>query len=314
MVQIEHKKKSINTIEEAVRDFLAQSKSKIKESTFSRYSFICERHIIPYFEGIALDTLNSESIHRFTQNKLSCGGLMGKPLSPKSINDITCLLLQIIRNYCKTDIDIDKITHRQSEISVFTELEYSKLKSYLFVGLDNRKIGIIIAMLMGLRIGEICALQWKNIDLDKRTITVDKTIQRIRATADTEESKTKIIIDTPKSNAGARVIPIPEILLCKLEELKSKGNTYLLTNTADYIEPRIYQRYYKKYLELCAIKYKCFHTLRHTFATMAISKGMDIKTLSVFLGHTDISFTMKRYIHPNMEHKRNQIEKLAMGF
>ena len=169
-------------------------------------------------------------------------------------------------------------------------------------------------MLTGIRIGELCALKWKNIDLENETIFVDKTIQRIKVANSIEDKKTKVIIDTPKSPASIRTIPLPQILLHILKNFKSSDNSHLLTNTQKYIEPRIYQRHFKSFLEECSIKDNRFHTIRHTFATMAISRGMDIKTLSVLLGHTDVSFTMKRYVHPNIEHKKAQIEKLAVGF
>ena len=314
MARKKHYKSGVRTIEQVTKDFLTQAKSKIKESTFSRYNFICERHLIPYFEDMDLDKLNDESIIKFMQHKLNIGGLTGKPLSPKTINDMICLLLQIVKRYCKLDIDVEKLSCKQSEIGVFTETEYNCLKAHLSIGTDNKKLGIIVAMLTGIRIGELCALKWENIDLDGSIIVINKTMQRIKTNAESGSAKTKIIIDTPKSNASVRTIPIPEILRQKLKCFKSQDNTYLLTNTTDYIEPRIYQRHFKKYLSACNIKDNNFHALRHTFATRAISREVDIKTVSLLLGHTDVSFTMKRYVHPNMEHKRIQIEKLAIGF
>ena len=109
MARKTHNKKGILTIEQAVKDFLTQSKAKLKESTLSRYSFICERHIIPYFQGMDIDKLNSKSINNFAQDKLNNGGLNGKPISPKTINDITCLLLQIAKKYSKQDVSIDRL-------------------------------------------------------------------------------------------------------------------------------------------------------------------------------------------------------------
>jgi len=313
MAQKTYNKRGIKTIEQATKDFL-KSKSKLKESTLSRYSFICERHIIPYFEGVELDKLNDESIINFVQHKLENGGLKGKPISPKTINDITGVLLQIARNHCKSNVDIASLSYKQNEITIFTDKEYNKLKAHLSIGLDNKKLGIIVAMLTGIRIGELCALKWENIDLDNGIITIDKTMQRIKTTTNIGKAKTKIIVDTPKSTASIRGIPISSILLNKLKNFKANNNTYLLTNTTDYIEPRVYQRHFKSYLEDCEIKDNNFHTIRHTFATRAVSRKVDIKTLSILLGHTDVSFTMKRYVHPNMEHKREQIEILSKGF
>ena len=169
-------------------------------------------------------------------------------------------------------------------------------------------------MLTGIRIGELCALKWEDIDLENGILHINKTMQRIKTMDSKAKRKTKIIIDTPKSIASIRAIPLPLILLDKLKKHKGKPNTYILTGTTKYIEPRIYQRHFKAHLSDCNIKDNNFHTLRHTFATMAITKGVDIKTVSVLLGHSDVSFTMKKYVHPNLEHKRNQIEKLAVGF
>jgi len=303
------------TIEEITKDFLVEkAKDNLKESTLSRYSFICEKHIIPYFKGKEATDITNDLINDFVQYKLLNGGLRGTPLAPKTINDMVSLFIEIIKPYCKFEIDIKKPSYTQNEINVFTETEYIKLKTYLSVSINNKKLGIIIAMLTGIRIGELCALKWENIDLENGVIHINRTIQRVQATDISATAKTKIIIDIPKSTASIRTIPLPVILLNKLKEFKGNSNTYFLTNTSKYIEPRVYQRHFKTYLEACEIKDNNFHTLRHTFATMAISKAVDIKTLSVLLGHADVSFTMKTYVHPNLEHKRTQIEKLAIEF
>jgi len=303
-----------NNIEEIAKSFLVEKAvGNLKESSLSRYTYLCKKYIIPYFKDIHPTDLNNESIENFIQH-LRNGCISGKPLAPKTINDILSLLLQIIKSGCQFEIDIKKLTLKQSEINIFTEAEYSKLKSYLLIATDNQKLGIMIAMLTGIRIGELCALKWEDIDLELGTVQIDKTIQRVKSMDVDAISKTKVIIDTPKSTASIRTIPLPLILLSKLSEFRAGHDTYVLTNKKKYIEPRVYQRRFKSYLEACNIKDNKFHTVRHTFATMAISRGMDIKTLSVLLGHTDVSFTMKTYVHPNLEHRRIQIEKLAVGF
>ena len=307
-----HKKKSI---EKLTKDFLtAKAKEGLKESTLSRYTFIAERHIIPYFKGANITNLTNDALNAFIRHKLKNGSLKGKALAPKTTKDIISLLLQIIRKHCKFKIDIKKPSPTQNEINVLTETEYNKLKSYLSIGTDSPKLGIIIALLTGIRLGELCALKWENIDLETGVIHISKTIQRVKNVDTKAKSKTKIIIDIPKSTASIRTIPLPLILLKILQNFKANPNTYILTNTKKYIEPRTYQRHFKSYLSACNIKDNKFHTLRHTFATRAIAKEIDIKTLSILLGHTDVSFTMKTYVHPNLEHKRSQIEKIAVGF
>ena len=314
-----NKKKTNNiikglTIENATKNFLTQKKAKLKESTFSQYSFICERHIIPYFKDLELAKIDNNAINSFIEHKINHGGLRGTPISLKTINDIICLLLQIVRSYSTGDITIEKPTYRQKEITIFTEKEYTRLKTHVSIGIDNKNLGIIITMLTGIRIGELCALKWENIDLENGTISINKTIQRIKETDSKKRAKTKVVIDDPKSPASIRIIPIPTILHNILREFKSHEELYILTNSKSYIEPRTYQKHFKNCLKACDIKDNKFHTLRHTFATTAISRGMDIKTLSILLGHTDVGFTMKRYVHPNIEHRRKQIEKLATDF
>jgi len=334
----------IRTFDKATKNFLQKSKPKLKDSAYAQYISVCERHLIPYFEDIELNRLDGKLVNDFIQSKLKNGGKNGSPLSPKTVSDMINLFNQIIKPYHNLDFDVSKPSQGQTEISVLTDAEYNKLKTYLSIGTDYNKLGIITAMLTGARLGELCALRWGDIDLDNGFIRIDKTMQRIKitdnmptltritdgsliagqtlntlltspATSEAKlKNKTKIIIDTPKSNASIRTIPIPEVLLNILKKFQCPDNTYLLTGKWKYIEPRVYQRHFKAHLQACDIKDNKFHTIRHTFATMAISRGMDIKTLSVLLGHTDVGFTMKRYVHPNMEHRRKQIEKIAIGF
>jgi len=304
------------TIDYAVKVFLEKSEHTMKESTFARYSFICEKHILPYFGAMKLNNLSNEILNDFIQYKIKHGGLKEKALSTKTINDITCLLVQIIKKYCNFDIDIKKPSHRQKDVTVFTNEEFEKIKTFLSIQTDTKKLGIIIVLFTGIRLGELCALKWEDIDLTNNTITINKTMQRIKVINSdfAYGNKTKIKIDEPKTNFSMRIIPISSILQEKLREFNSCSNSYVLTNTSKYIEPRVYQRIFKDYLKFCGVKDNKFHTLRHTFATMAILKGMDVKTLSILLGHSDIAFTMKRYVHPDLEHQKIQIEKLVIGF
>ena len=301
------RKANIN-IEIATKNFLNRTKRHAKTSTIARYTFVCEKHIIPFFQNTEV---TAKSVQRFIAHKTKQGGLNGKPLSPKSIHDMAGLLLQILKPY-QLHMDIVKPTYTSSEISIFSEGEHNRLKAYVSTATDSKKLGIIVVMLTGIRLGELCALKWENIDLENEHIFINKTMQRI-AVKDAE-SKTKIMIDMPKSKNSVRKIPIPSVLSQMLKQFQSYDDTYLLTNTRKHIEPRAYQKYFKACLHDCDIKDNNFHALRHTFATNAVAKGVDIKTLSLLLGHTDVAFTMKRYVHPHMEHRRMQIEKMAVGF
>lgn len=305
---------NIVTMEQAVYSYLSNVKPKIKESTYAHYLFVCERHIIPYFKVCRISRVNHEIINEFIKFKLENGSLKHTALSPKTVNDIVCILIQIIKKQCKISFDIDKPSIKQPQISILYEKDYNRLLSNLYIGTDTKKLGLIIAMLTGIRLGELCALQWQDIDFNNELIYITKTLQRVKVTDKNDSRKTKIIIDTPKSDASIRVIPLPSILFDKLKEFIFCDNSYILTGAMKYIEPRNYQSYFKKVLKDCSIHDSNFHVLRHTFATRAISKGMDVKTLSSILGHADVSFTMKMYVHPTLEQKKSQIEKLTVNF
>ncbi len=165
---------------------------------------------------------------------------------------------------------------------------------------------------MGIRLGEICALKWEDINFQTQTLKINKTIQRIKNLDENAVTKTKIIIDAPKSQKSIRDIPIPSFMLDLLEKNKADKNSYLLTGTPKYIEPRVYQDMFKKYLKESGINDIKFHALRHTFATRAIEKDFDIKSLSEILGHSSVKFTLERYVHPSDEYKRQNMEKLSV--
>jgi len=185
----------------------------------------------------------------------------------------------------------------------------------MLLATDYLKAGILICLFMGIRIGELCALKWQDIDLEADEIRISKTIQRIKNTEPNPTTKTKIIIDTPKSETSIRAIPIPDFLFKILKALKSNNDCYFLTGKPDkFIEPRLYQMKFKKFLEECKIRDVTFHTLRHTFATRAVESGFDTKSLSEIIGHTDINFTYRRYVHPSMIHKKAHLEKMSIGY
>ena len=200
------------------------------------------------------------------------------------------------------------IAHKP-ELKVFTEKEIKKLEKECLKSTDIRIIGILISIYTGMRIGEICALRWKNIDLNKKLINVTHTLQRVYV----EKAKTKIIITTPKTKTSERKIPIVTNLYdkLKLESAKFLKDAYVLTGKEEkYIEPRSFQCVYKKAIENCKIQYRNFHCLRHTFATRCIRVGMDIKSLSEVLGHSDVNITLNRYVHSSYDSKKKFMEKL----
>ncbi|MGN1087293.1 MAG: site-specific integrase, partial [Porcipelethomonas sp.] len=178
---------------------------------------------------------------------------------------------------------------------------------------NRTTLGIALSMSTGIRIGELCALQWNEIDLKKSILTVRKTMQRIQ-TYESHE-KTKIIIAEPKSLCSRREIPLPQFLCDTLRNFRRNNNCFLLSGESErFVEPRALSYTFKKYVKECGLKNVNFHALRHTFATRCVESGFDIKTLSEILGHSSVKITLDRYVHSSMELKRKNMEKLAEIF
>lgn len=301
------------TMEELFKEWLNMKEDTVKSSTKVTYSYFIDKHFIPYFKNIKAMYVTSELVQDFISKN--------NVLSPKTVCDMTSLLIQIIRygqskkyiNY----FDFDSIIYPKSpndELPVLKNSEFIKLVNYVQNNFEIQKIGILLSLFMGIRLGEICALQWEDVNFSDETIHIRKTMQRLKNLNKDAETKTKIVIDTPKSQKSIRDIPIPSFLLKILKDYKSGEKAYILTCTTDYIEPRIYQKKFKTYLEEAGITDINFHALRHTFATRAVEQGFDIKSLSEILGHSSVKFTMERYVHPSNEHKKMNLEKLAVFY
>lgn len=195
---------------------------------------------------------------------------------------------------------------------MFNRTEQSRLCQYLYANLNAPNLGILICLFTGLRLGEICALRWEDISLSERTIHVHQTMQRIQ-TGCAAGPRTKVIVTTPKSPCSIRTIPLPDDIAAVIAGVRSSAIGYFLTGREDQsIEPRTMQNHFKRVLNACAIDTANYHTLRHTFATRCVELGFDVKTLSEILGHASINITMNRYVHPSMELKRENMQRLSV--
>ena len=157
-----------------------------------------------------------------------------------------------------------------------------------------------------MRIGEVCALHWDNILLDKQMIIIDKTVVRIK-----ENGKSITALTTPKTEHSVRCIPINHQLLSCLNKIEYKQG-YVLTGCEKYKDIRTYQYYFKKVLKDLNLPSYRFHAMRHTFATKCIQCEVDVKSLSEILGHHSVDITLNRYVHSSFEIKLNQIGKLII--
>lgn len=301
----------MNQFQEIIRLWRLDKKQYVKTSTISAYTLLIENHILPAFGKV--DRINEADVQEFVFEKLNSG------LSQKSIKDILIVLKMILKFGVKngyfeyTQIDIKFPTQRErQEIEVLSRSNHRKVISHIQENFTFRNLGIYICLCAGMRIGEICALKWEDIDTESGIISVKKTIQRVYM-IEGEERYTELILDSPKTKNSIRDIPMTRDLLKLLKPLKRimNNNNFVLTNESKPTEPRTYRNYYKQFMQEIGVPILKFHGLRHSFATRCIESKCDYKTVSVILGHSNISTTLNLYVHPNMEQKKKCIDQMV---
>ena len=298
-------------------DWLNSLQPQIKASTYNKYRNILNLYLLPEFGAKELSSLTYIQMENFSTNLLISGGIKKSGLSPKTVTDIISLLRNILRFAVNRGYSIPcngkNITVKQSikKMRILSISEQTILVNYLFSDLNKQNAGILICLFTGIRIGEICALKWGDISLNDKTLYIHQTMQRIQIEGNSNP-KTKIQISTPKSEASIRTIPLPSNLVTAISIFKDSDESFFLTGTTDkYVEPRVMQNHFKRVLTKCHIDNANFHSLRHTFATRCIELGFDVKSLSEILGHTNVNITMNRYVHPSMDLKRDNMQRLA---
>ena len=299
------------TIEDLYDEWLLSIQHRVKESTTANYQLKAEKHILPNFGKKRVSELSSEAIYQFIQKKKADG------LSNRYIADILIEMKSIfkyaVRKYHIVN-PLDGITMpkvKKPEIQLLDEKEQKKLQEYLFQNPSRSNICIALTMATGLRIGELCGLQWADIDLKKRILTVRKTVQRIRKRG--KSSKTEVILTEPKSESSKRSIPIPEFLIPYLEKFQGEADEFLLSGKKTPTEPRTLQYRFAKILKNGKLPSVHFHALRHMFASKCIKLGFDVKTLSEILGHSNVEITLNRYVHSSFEQKVAYMSRIQMG-
>lgn len=313
---------SLKTCNDLFDEWLAFIRTDIKESTFSKYVFAVEKHLRPELGNLRVCDLTTENLDRFIHNKLTQGKLNQKEgLAPKTVVDLLSIFKLALqfgkeREFSPPEqLTIHNPRQTLPDIKVLDETACKKLETYILNHSDSPIcIGILLSLYTGLRIGEVCALRWEDINSDTKILSVSRTLMRIQDNSPDAKTKTKVIECTPKTGNSIRKIPLPDFICPFLWKLRKNPSCYLLTGTKSYMEPRSYYNHYKKILSNIDLDLYNYHALRHTFATRCVEQGFDIKSLSEILGHADVSTTMRRYVHPSMKAKRQQMQLLQIHF
>ena len=297
-------------------EWLILSRNRVKASTYVKYHTAVHRHLIPNLGHYMPQQLNAVLLESFSNALLQDG------LSAKTVRDILVIMKSVWKHCRRThgagfpDIDIIFPKEHKKEMRVLNVQEQQQLVRYLMTDMDSTKFGVLLALLTGMRIGEICALKWAEISVAEKLIHICASMQRLQSLDAADGPKTKIVIGETKSYSSKRVIPMTEftIGLCKQMQAQNE-NAYVLTGDAvRFMEPRAMQYRVQKYLQECDLQGVHFHTLRHTFATRCVEVGFEIKSLSEVLGHSSAKVTLDRYVHVSLDLKRANMEKLqALG-
>lgn len=304
------------TVKYLMELWLSLRSTEVKASTYQRYSALIERHISPRLGNIRINNLTAEVVSGFIKDLLKGGRLDGRGgLSPKMVSDIVSILRSAIRlagkKYAVRDtalFDIKGAAVKQPRVETLRNSECEVLVQSILAAPDLTGIAILLALSIGLRLGEVCGLKWSDIHFSERELSVNRTVLRIKS-----GNKTQLIAQTPKTESSIRVIPLPVEMVRLLSQFKRSAadDIYVLTGRKTPLEPRTLQARFHRYMRNHGLKSIRFHALRHTFATRSIESGFDAKTVSELLGHSSVKTTLQLYVHPTMTHKREVIEAVS---
>ncbi len=290
-------------------------KPSSKQRTFEQYSRAAQIHILPYLGDIELTDLTPFVLQKFITGLTENGNKRtGKGLSPNFVKTI----LSIVQNSLKTahlvgylpEYSANKIKRpkpKEKQVECFSAWEQKKIEETALSAKKDKYRGIILCLYTGLRIGELLALTWNDINFEKNILSVTKTCHD-----GNENGKHIRIIDTPKTENSRRQIPLSKTLVKILKDIKKKSKCeFVIADGEKPVFIRSYQRMFELLLKKLKLPHKGFHSLRHTFATRALECGMDVKSLSEILGHKNAMITLNRYAHSLWEHKAEMMNKLS---
>lgn len=296
------------------QEWLQLKRSVVKPSTYAKYQTILNCHLQPALGSLPPQQLTTVGVEAFGYSLLH-----EKGLSAKTVRDILTVLAAILRYSAQKYPVLGRVQMvypkaNKGEMRVLSVSEQKRLVAYLLQGLNRYKFASLLALLTGLRIGEVCALKWGDINLKKRLLCVTQTVQRLNC--GNAPTKTALCLSTPKSANSYREVPLCGLALQLCQRFKEKEKSaYLLTGNQNIPDPRTLQYRFAKFASDCHLAGVHFHTLRHSFATRCIEVGFDVKSLSEILGHSGTQLTLERYVHSSLELKAKNMKRLAaMGY
>ena len=287
-------------------------KPDVKSQTYLRYAQMIRLYIAPELGIYDISELTPIILQTFVTNLMTNGkGRTGsRGLAPNTVNSV----ISVMQNSLKIAYALDcskssfekKIKRpkiRERKIECFTAKEQRKIENAVLTHKKSKYFGVLLSLYTGLRVGEVVALKWKDIDLKKGMLTVSHTCH------DTSEG---LMYEDPKTVNSRRIIPLPrQIMPILREKRKTSDSEFVVSERGSPVSVRSFQRSFELLLKKNRIAHRGFHSLRHTFATRALECGMDVKTLSEILGHKNPSVTLSRYAHSLIEHKSAMMNRIG---
>lgn len=305
------------TYSETYEEWARYKKRMVKDSTMCAYSQIHYKYLAPAFGNINVCSIGRKDVQAFVYDMLDAG------LCVKSVRDLLIVLKMVVRyaaeeyeipvniswriDWPSQNMNTDHVLERYSAEETRRIMESVLAKPAPF------KLGILLALTTGMRIGEVCGLRFEDLDWETRTLKVCRTVERyyIINSDGTPGGVTRLDLNEPKTKNSRRVIPLPRAVMPMLKAYSQVSNPdyYICTLSEKVLEPRTYRNFYRNFiLKEVGLK-RClkFHALRHTFASMLVENGTDVKTVASILGHSNVSTTLNVYSHPSEEAKRSAI-------
>lgn len=295
------------TLNALIQEWLFVNQARLKPSTYQKYCGFYKNHIKEQIGQYQLIYLNPVALKRFADGKTTEG------LSPKTVNSILTFIRGCLRyanrQYGLPLTDVIYLKEPKSEMRVLSVTEQKVLTQYLLSNTDIYKLGILVALYTGIRIGELCALKWA--DIENGMLKISKTMQRLSRE---NGSGTEIVIGDPKTPTSNRIIPLPSFVSIQIEKFRKSDEDAYFLSTPDHplTEPRVMQYYFQRYINELGLPKANFHCLRHSFATRCVEANFELKALSVVLGHSTVRTTADKYVHTSLQLKTINMEKLCL--
>ncbi|MGM0337511.1 tyrosine-type recombinase/integrase [Enterococcus sp. AZ007] len=297
-------------LEEWGKTWLKDIQQEVKPATYSSYEYKLKQYVFPYIGETYLNEITEETGKHLIQ-LWRTKGLEVSTMQVILRITVQCLTAAKQKDYLKENpfLSLKLPKKPRKTIRSLNKQEQRKLEKVALAEKNQTGLPTYLALHTGLRIGEIAALRWKDIDFERNLITVSHTYQRISLSA--KGKRTQLMIGSTKTESGTRSIPMSQSLREQLlrHQRQTKGAFVFLTKSHP-MEPRLLTYHFHRIRKKCGLEDIHFHQLRHTFATRCLEAQSDILSVSALLGHNSTKLTLDTYADSMTEQRVEVIYRM----